>query len=139
MVLSRALLLPVAFIRTGATTIANRWRGVPQPRLVEPLRLDRAELARGLAQLADYHGKRRYAFDAETGDIIVVVRDAATQDGAGAQGVRPALAQIAHSRPRHEAACAGRPSRSPRAEPRRAAGARVGEERRAPERQAHGG
>jgi hypothetical protein len=146
MALSRALLMPVALIRYGAMTIANRWRGrgsASQP-LAKPLPLDRAELARGLAQLADYHGKRRYVFDGETGDIIVVasggVRGAATGDGAraGAQGVRPAPAQVPQSRPRHEAACAGRPSRSTRAEPRRAAGARVPDERRALERQAHG-
>ena len=142
MALSHAFLMPVALIRYGATTIATRWRrwrSGPQPRLAGAPLPHRAELARGLAQLADYHSKRRYVFDAETGDIIVVARDAATHDGAGAQGVRPVLARPPQSRPRHEAPCAGRPSRPTRAEPRRTAGARVPDERRAQERQAHGG
>jgi hypothetical protein len=141
MALSRALLMPVALIRYGATTIASRWlswRRAPQPRLAEPLRLDRAGVARGLAQLADYHSRRRYVFDAETGDIVVA-RDAATHGGAGTRGVRSALAHVAQPRPRHEAASAGRASRSTRAEPRRAAVARVSDERRVPERQSYGG
>jgi hypothetical protein len=143
MALSRSLLMPVALIRYGAMMIANHWRGwrrASQPALAKPVPLDRAELARGLAQLADYHGKRRYVFDGETGDIIVVARDAAAGDGAGAraQGVRPAPAHVPQSRSRHEAARAGRPTRAARAEPRRAAGARLQDERRALERQAHG-